>query len=333
MDDRRHARGPLSQRCRSTWLPPLRLVCVVGGIAVFCGVSGAQAVRSRAASPPLPDAPGALLYPRLIPARIVEDAQSPAADPPQMGLQGAPQLTAPSSLPKCKDVHPGGSPDDPVDAAAHDRLPPSTPCVEEDPLQLVLSSSEIRPLNGRQKAMLAVRDIKDPFNLITVAANSAIFVASNAHSAYGPGFEGFGRATGYSMVQDVQGEFIGTFLIPTLAHEDPRYHRMPGKPVPVRIFHALAHTVVSNHDDGRTMVNLATLLTYPIAAELSNLYVPGVATNAASTTRRIALGLATDPSGALIAEFLPDVAKHIHIRVVFVQQLLNQVAVGSPSAQ
>jgi hypothetical protein len=104
---------------------------------------------------------------------------------------------------------------------------------------------------------------------------------------------------------------------------------MPGKPMAKRIGHALVHTVWTQHDDGSPMINYATLLTYPISAELGNLYVPGLRTNAPSTGTRIVAGYATDPIGPLIAEFLPDIAKHIHIRIVFVQQILQQVATGS----
>jgi hypothetical protein len=93
-----------------------------------------------------------------------------------------------------------------------------------------------------------------------------------------------------------------------------------------RVEHALEHTIISQHDDGTPMVNYATLLTYPITAELGNLYVPGLRTNAKSTGERIALGYATDPIGPLLAEFLPDIAKHIHVRVVFVQQIIQKIA-------
>jgi hypothetical protein len=67
-------------------------------------------------------------------------------------------------------------------------------------------------------------------------------------------------------------------------------------------------------------------LGYPIGAELSNCYVPGIHADQASTVARIATGLATDPANNLITEFLPDVAKHINIRIIFVQRILNQVA-------
>ena len=79
------------------------------------------------------------------------------------------------------------------------------------------------------------------------------------------------------------------------------------------------------------MPNFSTLLTYPITAELSNLYVPGVQKDAASTARRIGIGLATDPAGSIVAEFLPDVARRVHIHVVFVQEILNEMIAGAPA--
>jgi hypothetical protein len=38
------------------------------------------------------------------------------------------------------------------------------------------------------------------------------------------------------------------------------------------------------------------------------------------------IGYATDPIDNLVTEFLPDVAKHVHVRVIFVQRVLNQVS-------
>jgi hypothetical protein len=192
----------------------------------------------------------------------------------------------------------------------------------------VINSEERQPLTSAQKGYLAARDVVDPFNLVVIAGEAAGGVATNAHSAYGPGLRGFGRLAGYDLLQDAQGEFFGTFLIPSITHEDPRYRRMQHATVPRRILHALAHTVIAQHDDGSTMPNYATLLTYPISAELSNLYVPGVQDDARSTARRIGIGLATDPASNLVAEFLPDLARRVHVRSVFIQQIVNQMATG-----
>ena len=84
--------------------------------------------------------------------------------------------------------------------------------------------------------------------------------------------------------------------------------------------------MIAQSDTGRAMPNFSTLLTYPICAEISNLYVPGVHGNGPSTAARVMTGLATDPVDNIITEFLPDFAKHIHVKVIFVQQILNQVA-------
>ena len=184
------------------------------------------------------------------------------------------------------------------------------------------------PLSPRQKGYLAFHDIIDPFNLMTIGANSAFTVGINSHSAYGPGMKGFGRSVGYSFLQDTTGEVIGTFGICSLFHEDPHYHRMPSGTPFARVVHAISRTVIAQHDDGRPMPNYEVLITYPASAEISNLYVPGIHGNGPSTAARIFTGLATDPINNIITEFLPDFAKRFHVRVVFLQQIINQVASG-----
>jgi hypothetical protein len=200
-----------------------------------------------------------------------------------------------------------------------------------NPYQRFLGSDVIIPMTAHQKTFIAATDVIDPANLATITAGSAFFVATNAHSAYGPGLVGLGRNLGYSFALDGMGEFLGTFLIPSVVHQDPRYYRMPHGSVGRRIVHAVSHTIISRSDYGNPMPNFATLLTYPIGAELANLYIPGLQTNGRSTAIRIGTSLALDPADALLGEFLPDISKRIHIRILFVQQVINNMNAGSPS--
>ena len=202
-------------------------------------------------------------------------------------------------------------------------------CQVQDQIQLIVESGSARPLTPTEKGILAARAVVEPFNLITIVAFSGISVAANAHSDYGPGLKGWGKLIGYSLAEDIQGEATGTFLLPVLFHEDPRYRRMPGAPFKRRLAHALIHTIITQHDDGSLMPNYATLINYPLSAEFSNLYVPGLQTDIRSTAKRVAIGYATDPVGPLIAEFLPDFAKRVHIHIVFAQQILNRLAQGN----
>jgi hypothetical protein len=207
---------------------------------------------------------------------------------------------------------------------------PCTPPPDRNPYQRFLNSSAPLPLTPRQKGLLAVHNLTDPGNLFTITANAGLTIGIDAHTGYGPGWKGFGRDIGYSLVQDATGEFFSTFVFDSLFHQDPHYHRAPTQTVPRRLLHAIAHTVRTQHDDGTPMVNYSILLTYPISAEIANLYVPGVATNAPSTAKRIAIGLAANPIDDIITEFLPDFATRVNIRIVFVQQILNNVSSGQP---
>jgi hypothetical protein len=185
---------------------------------------------------------------------------------------------------------------------------------------------QVKPLTPMEKGWLATKSVIDPFNIITILGTDAISVAADSHSAYGPGFPGWGRNVGVSFSEDVTGEFFGTFLIPTIVHQDPHYHRMPHASYKRRIFHAIDQVVWTQGDNGKGMLNYADLVGFGIDDEIANLYVPGRETNGPATAQRYGIALATAPIDNFISEFLPDVAKKIHVQVVVVQRIIDQVA-------
>jgi hypothetical protein len=183
-----------------------------------------------------------------------------------------------------------------------------------------------KQLTPKDKAWLAARNLADPFNAITILGEAGISVGYDSHSPYGPGMSGYGRYVGVSFTQDLTGEFVGTFLIPSLVHQDPRYHRMPDAKIPRRVVHSISQVVWTRGDNGKGMPNYANLVGFAIDDQISNLYVPGRETNAGATAARYATGLATAPIGNIITEFLPDVARHIRVQIVIIQRVINQVA-------
>ncbi|WP_051978567.1 hypothetical protein [Edaphobacter aggregans] len=209
---------------------------------------------------------------------------------------------------------------------------PPPPCSElVYPYQRFLDTNVIIPLTRKQKGYLALHNATDPATLGTIIGISAISIAADSHTAYGPGLEGFGGLAGVSMLQNTTGEFFGTFAIPALTHQDPRYYRMPHAPFPKRLIYSLTRSYISRSDSGKTIPNYGVLGGYLVAAEISNLYVPGIESDGASTAERIVTGLALDPVNNVINEFLPDVAKHVHVRIIFVQQILNKIAANQGS--
>jgi hypothetical protein len=195
-----------------------------------------------------------------------------------------------------------------------------------------LDTATPMPLTPRQKLLLATKNVIDPFNLLTIGSLSAISVATNSHTADGPGFPGFARNAGVSLTQDMTGEFFGTFLIPSLAHQDPHYHRMPNLPLRKRILHVVDSVVIGQSDQGAPMFNYATVAGTICTSALGNLYVPGRRNSFGASSARIATSLATDPIGNAITEFVPDLARRVNIQVVIVQRLINRVAIAEGGA-
>ncbi len=251
-------------------------------------------------------------------------AAQPVPDAPQ------PQAPATPAPPPCKSAastaKPATAPGPATPATPPAQQPPCTPPPPTNWFARFLNGPEVKPLTPAEKARLAVRNLLDPFNAITILGQSGIAIASDAHSPYGPGMPGFARNVGVSYTEDLTGEFFGTFLIPSLVRQDPHYHRMPRASIPRRFAHTLLQIAWTQGDNGKGMLNYSTLLGSAIDGEISNLYVPGQQTNAPATASRYAIGLATAPVDNLITEFLPDVARRIHVRIVLVQRVINQVA-------
>ncbi len=189
-----------------------------------------------------------------------------------------------------------------------------------------IDGPKVKPLTPKEKAWLAVRNVIDPFNAVTILGTSGIGIASDSHSAYGPGMPGFGKSVGVAYTQDMTGEFFGTFLIPSIVHQDPHYHREPAASIMHRVGHAILQVVWTQGDNGKGMINYANLVGFAIDDEVSNLYVPGRETNLPASSARYGIGLALAPTDNFITEFVPDIAKRIHVQVVLVQRIINQVA-------
>ena len=279
----------------------------------------------------------------MIPLFLLADPRGLKASPSQAAeveLPEAPEPQTPSSSPTPQPnpcpaegtIAPGGHPGAQfsLDSTGDPNgvHPATVPCTKR-PLnwyQRFVNGPRDKMLTPRDKAWLAARNLVDPFNLITVLGEAGISVGSDSHSPYGPGMAGYGRYVGVSFTEDITGEFFGTFLIPSIAHQDPHYHRMERAKIPRRIGHALLQVVWTQGDNGKGMPNYANLVGFGCDDAIANLYVPGRETDAGASATRYAIGLASAPIGNFVDEFLPDVASHIHVQIVILQRIINQVA-------
>jgi hypothetical protein len=282
--------------------------------------------NSAATEDPLPDAP----IPNIA-ANAPDASAAGAGDTPQQDRKstspGFPPVSPMSRrLPPSPGEHPGiPSLPVPCQSGVSTSAPANISCAQKVNYFQRFVDSGIHPLTPRQKGILAIRNTTDPFNFATIAFISALSVASDPNSPYGPGVPGFGRNFGVAYCETAVGEFFATFLIPSITHQDPHYHRMPNAPLGRRVVHVITAVGWGQSDYGAGMPNYAGLITAAIGDGLGNLYVPGRQKSWGAAAARYGTFIATDPIDNIITEFLPDVARHVNIRIVLVQQIINQV--------
>lgn len=303
------------------------------------GVAGAP-IGSGALPDALPDAPqpqGAVAFVTTSetdgPATDDAETDDPEThtDAPQHGQKqttpGYPPVSpTPRPLPRSRQQHPGIPSEPPSCLSNVCRVHPEaiTCSPRVDYFQRFVDSG-IHPLTAREKAYLAMRNTVDPYNFATIAFLSGVSVASDPHSAYGPGFPGFARNFGVAYTETAIGEFFGTFLIPAVTHEDPHYHRLPNASYGRRLVHAATQVVWAQSDYGVPMANYSTLITTAVSIGLGNLYVPGRDKSWGTAANRYVTAIYTAPIGNLISEFLPDVARRVNVRIVVVQRIIDRV--------
>jgi hypothetical protein len=266
-----------------------------------------------AQSPPLPDAPTAQNF---LPAH------QPQANPCQIHNIGA-SMAAVAAVRAAEVASPNAGNPPPADPPAVTIVPcpPPTPTWYDR----FVNGPKDKILTPKDKAWLAARNVVDPINAGSILVTSGIVIGANSHSPYGPGMAGFGRNVGVAYAQDMTGEFFGTFLIPSVFHQNPHYHRMPHATFMRRLLNTCTQVFWVQSDTGKGMLNYANIIGYAIDDEIGNLYVPGRDTDLPSSAKRYGITFLFEPTNNVISEFLPDVAGRINTQYVFLQRIINSV--------
>jgi hypothetical protein len=133
---------------------------------------------------------------------------------------------------------------------------------------------EAAPLNSRQKLDLAFHSITDPVEFMGTAIVAGAEQATDTFPGYGQGAEGYAKRYGAAYADEVLGRLIGSAVLPSLLHQDPRYFYKGSGSVRSRFFYAVSRAVVTRGDDGQAQPNYSRLFGSFAAGGLANLYYP-----------------------------------------------------------
>lgn len=160
------------------------------------------------------------------------------------------------------------------------------------------------PLDARQKFDLALHSIADPVEFVGTGVVAGAEQATGTFSGYGQGAEGYAKRYGAAYADDVLGRLIGSAILPSLLHQDPRYFYKGSGSVGSRVYYAVSRALVTRGDDGRTEPNYSRILGSFAAGGLANLYYPRADRGPGLTLGDGLVSIAGHAADNLIREFL-----------------------------
>jgi hypothetical protein len=158
-------------------------------------------------------------------------------------------------------------------------------------------------LTPKLKFKLALRLASDPITLAGIGLVAGIRQAADSPN-YQQNAKGYGQRFGVTAANGLTDIMLGSALLPSLLHQDPRYFYQGTGTKTSRFFHALSYPIVCQGDNGHQQLNYSNLIGDLGSAAISNTYYPRSNRGAGLVFGNVAIGLAESSIYGLAEEFL-----------------------------
>jgi hypothetical protein len=160
------------------------------------------------------------------------------------------------------------------------------------------------PLTAKQKFGLALKSITDPIDFVVTGAVAGVQQAADIYHDYHQGVEGYAKRYGASYADGAIARMIGSAVLPSILHQDPRYFFQGTATKKSRAWHAISSAVITRQDSGALRPNYSHIGGGFIGGAISNLYHPAANRGVGLTLRNGGIEIAGNALNNLIREFL-----------------------------
>ena len=160
------------------------------------------------------------------------------------------------------------------------------------------------PLSPGQKYQLAAHSLVDPFSFVGTGIFAAAEQWQNTFPGYGQGARGYAKRYGAAYADEALSRMIGSAILPSLLHQDPRYFYRGTGSRKARALYAISQAVICRGDNGKMQPNYSYVLGSFAAGGLSNLYHPAGDRGAGLTIGNGFLNVGAHAIDNLAREFL-----------------------------
>lgn len=230
-------------------------------------------------------------------------APDPAAAPPADAVATLPDAPSASAAQQSSDS-----------TAASGQTAPKDHVISKRSFFFPEISTSHEPLTVGKKFRQFALNSTSGAALLGSAFSAGINQATNSPSGYGQGAEGYAKRFGSSMATRASSEFAGTFVIASLARQDPRYFVKGEGSFGSRLGHALSRVVVAPNDGGGYGFNWGGVFG-PLAGQtLANTWQPVREQTGARTAMRWVGDLAVKAGTNTLREFWPDIFRTLGLK-------------------
>src|SRR5581483_10982908 len=225
-------------------------------------------------------------------ALVSEDTQDPSSSPP--GEVRAPDQAA--------------------------RAPGDVPISKQQPKRILgimpnyraVSAGAIPPPPTPKEAFkIATQNSFDYSAFVFVGITSALAEWTDAHPQLGEGIRGYGRYYWRGFADKTDGNYLVTFVMPTLFHQDERYYAKGEGGFWKRAVYAASRILITPDYHGRASFNASEILGRGVAQGISLSYYPSHDRTGGALAVKYGYALGRDALTNVFREFWPDIATHV----------------------
>jgi hypothetical protein len=167
------------------------------------------------------------------------------------------------------------------------------------------------PLSPEEKFKLAVNNSVSVSAFLAANVSAGINQAYDRPAGYGAGGEGYFKRLGAGMARRSSSQMLGTFLLASALHEDPRFYVRNDLNLGGSIKYAIRRVFVTRTDAGDPTFNWSGLLGMAGSEGLANVYYPNSYRTVANTFSRFGYDMLGNACGNLLRQYWPRINRKL----------------------
>jgi hypothetical protein len=167
------------------------------------------------------------------------------------------------------------------------------------------------PLTSGEKFKLFVDKSISPSTIVGAVGSAAFGQATNRYEGYGQGWDAYGKRVGAAIANSTSTNFLGTFLIPSLLHQDPRHFFTEREGFGRKLEYAFSRQLVTRTDSGHNTFNWSRILSLIGSEAIANTYLPPEERRVGKTFERAGIRFGIGIGTTLLKEYWPMIFKKL----------------------